>query len=163
MDKRQTLNPREIVAQARNEARALGSSRIEAEHLLLALAARPETPAGRLLSAAGLDHTAVREALDLEFERSLGAVGIWLYGFDLPEERLPVVGAPRLAQSAKLAFERALKARAGRGRDRRLQKLHLLLGIVSAEGGTVARALAAAEVDRAALAARARAALEHAA
>ena len=72
-------------------------------------------------------------------------------------------GAPRLAHSAKLAFERALKARAGRGRDRRLDSLHLLLGIVSAEGGTVARALAAAEVDRAALAARARAALEHAA
>jgi D-alanyl-D-alanine carboxypeptidase len=156
------MNPREIVTQARNEARALGSSRVEAEHLLLALAARPDTSAGRLLTAAGLDHRAVREVLDLEFERSLGAVGILLHGFCLPEQGLPVSGGPRLAQSAKLAFERGLKTRAAR-HDRGFDPLHLLIGIVSAEGGTVARALAAAEVDRGALAARAQAALDRAA
>jgi ATPases with chaperone activity, ATP-binding subunit len=159
---RPVLNPREIVAQGRKEARALGSSRVEAEHLLLALAARPETSAGQLLTAAGLDHGAVREALDLEFERSLGAVGIWLHGFCLPEERLPVVGGLRLAQSAKLAFERAIKLRGAR-HDRGFDHLHLLFGIVSAEGGTVARALAVAGVDRGALAARARALLDRAA
>ena len=162
MPARPVMNPREIVAQARDEARVRGSSRVEAEHLLLALAARPDTSAGRLLSAAGLDHKAVREALDLEFDRSLGAVGILLQGFCLPERGLPVTGGLRLAQSAKLAFERAVKLRAAR-HDRGFDHLHLLCGIVSGEGGTVARALAAAEIDRGALAARAQALLDRAA
>ena len=34
---------RKIVAEAHSEARSLGASRIEAEHLLLALAAHPQT------------------------------------------------------------------------------------------------------------------------
>ena len=162
MAERPVLNPREIVAQGRNEARAMGSSRVEAEHLLLALASRPETSAGRLLTAVGLDHEGVREALDLEFERSLGAVGILLHGFCLPEERLPVVGGLRLARSAKLAFERAIKLRGAR-HDRGFDHLHLLVGIVSAEGGTVARALDVAGVDRTALTAQARTLLDRAA
>ena len=153
---------KDIVTRSRSEARALGGSRVEAEHLLLALAARPELAAGRLLADEGLDHAAVREALYLEFERSLGALGILLEGFFLPDEVAPVLGELRMAQSAKLAFHRALKVRAAR-RDRRFDSLHLLLGILSAEGGTVARALDAAALDRHAVAAEAEAALERAA
>ena len=67
------MDIRKIVALARSEARALGSSRIEAEHMLLALASQPRLSAGRLLNEAGLDPAAIREALDLEFARSLGA------------------------------------------------------------------------------------------
>ena len=157
------MNIREIVEAARDEARALGSARIEAEHLLLALAGRPRLAAGRLLNAAGLDRASIREALDLEFARSLGAVGISLHGFSLPDARLSVLGGLPLAQSAKLVLQRAIKARTGRGRNRRLDSLHLLVGILSAEGGTVARALALVEVDRGALLAQAREGLERAA
>ena len=157
------LDLRKIVALARTEARNLGGSRVEAEHLLLALASQLQLSAGRLLNAAGLGPERIREALDLEFARSLGAVGISLHGFSLPDARLSVLGGLPFSQSAKLAWQRAIKARTGRGRDRRLDSLHLLIGILSAEGGTVARALSAIEVDRGALAARARGALERAA
>ncbi len=151
------------IALARTEARNLGSSRIEAEHLLLALASQPQLSAGRLLNAKGLDPATIRGALDLEFARSLGAVGISLHGFSLPDARLSVLGALPFAQSAKLALQRAIKARTGRGRSRRLDSLHLLIGILSADGGTAARALGAIEVDRGALVARARAGLARAA
>ncbi|MGZ4199032.1 MAG: Clp protease N-terminal domain-containing protein [Thermoleophilia bacterium] len=155
---------RKIVTLSRTEARNLGSSRIEAEHLLLALASQPQLSAGLLLNSEGLDPTTIRGALDLEFARSLGAVGISLHGFSLPDARLPVLGGLPLGRSAKLALQRAIQARASRGRDRRrMDSLHLLIGILSAEGGTVARALAMIEVDRRALIARARAGLERAA
>ncbi len=158
-----TLDLRKIVALSRAEARNLGSSRIDAEHLLLALASEPQLSAGLLLRAEGLDPATIRGALDLELARSLGAVGISLHGFSLPDARLSFLGGLPFGQSAKLAWQRAIKARAGRGRDRRFDSLHLLIGILSAEGGTVARALAMIEVDRRALIARARAGLERAA
>ena len=157
------MDIRKIVALAHSEARALGSSRIEAEHMLLALASQPRLSAGRLLNEAGLDPAAIREALDLEFARSLGAVGISLHGFSLPDARLSVLGGLPLAQSAKLALQRAVKARTRRGHDRRLGSQHLLIGILGAEGGTVARALALIEVDRDALIAEAQAGLQRAA
>jgi hypothetical protein len=68
-----------------------------------------------------------------------------------------------MGQSARLAIQRALKARIGRGRDRRLGSLHLLLGILTAQGGTAVRALDAIHVDRAELAGKVRAELERAA
>ena len=155
------LDLRRTIRLARDEARAQGSARIEAEHLLLALASQPQLSAGRLLRATGLDPGAIRQALDLEFARSLGAVGISLHGFALPDTRLSVLGAVPMGRSAKLAWQRAIQARSGRGRDRRrLDSLHLLIGILAADGGTVARALALSGVDRRALADRARTELE---
>ena len=105
------LDIREVVTAARDEARALGSSRIEAEHLLLALAARPRSSAGQVLNDAGLDPAAIRGALDLEFAHSLGTMGISLHGFALPDARLSVLGALPLSRSAKLALQRAIQAR----------------------------------------------------
>ena len=62
-----------------------------------------------------------------------------------------------MGRSAKLALQRGIMARGGRGRDRhRFDSLHLLIGILTAEGGTVARALTLSGVDRRALAERAR-------
>jgi D-alanyl-D-alanine carboxypeptidase len=162
VDKPSTLDLHEIVALARTEARTLGSARIEAEHLLLALALRPQLPAGRLLNAAELGPEAIREALDLEFAHSLGTVGISLHGFSLPDTRLSFLGGLPFAQSARLALQRAIKARTGR-RTRGLDSLHLLIGILSAEGGTLARALALIRVDRGTLMAEARQGLERAA
>lgn len=109
------------------------------------------------------DPAAIREALDLEFAHSLGAVGISLHGFALPDARLSVLGALPLGRSAKLALQRAIKARTGRSRGRPLDSLHVLVGILSAEGGTVARALDLAQVDRGALLAQAREGLAQAA
>ncbi|HZD61087.1 MAG TPA: Clp protease N-terminal domain-containing protein [Anaerolineae bacterium] len=159
-DSRQTVH--KILAQARTEARGLGSPRVEAEHLLLALAALIHMPAGQLLAAEGLNHDVILKALDLEFERSLEGVNIHLNGFFLPESKMPILGELRLAQSAKLAIVRANKARVSR-RDHRFDSLHMLLGVLNAESGVVPRALIAAGIDRAALITQALAALDRAA
>lgn len=151
-----------IMTLARDEARALGSPRIEAEHLLLAFASSTDLAAGRLLAARGLDHAAVDEALSLEFARSLEIAGVRISDFCLPGKGMPLTGEPRMAQSSKLAFHRAIRTKGARN-DRRFDSLHLLLGILSADAGTVARALAAAEVDRSALSAAAQATLDRAA
>ena len=152
----------EILAQARTEARALGSPCVEAEHLLLALATLTPVPAGQLLASEGLSHEVILKTLGLEFERSLEAVNIRLDGFFLPDSKMPILGELRLAQSAKLAIVRANTARVSR-RDKRFDSLHMLLGIVNAKSGTVARALAVGGIDRAALVVRTLAALDRAA
>ena len=155
---------RKTVTEARLEARDMGCSRIEAEHMLLVLASHPQSPAGRLLAGQSLDRDAIRRAVDLEFERSLASIGVRLGDFALPPATPPTPEGPRaMGQSARLAIQRALKARIGRGRDRRLGSLHLLLGILTAQGGTAVRALDAIHVDRAGLAAKVRAELEQAA
>ena len=158
------LDIRKTMREASLEARGLGSSRIEAEHVLLVLASHPQSPAGRLLADKGLDRDAIRRAMDREFEQSLATVGVRLGDFSLPPATAPTPEGPRaIGQSTKLAIQRALKARIGRGRDRRLGSLHLLLGILTAQGGTAVRALDAIHVDRAELAAKVRAELERAA
>jgi D-alanyl-D-alanine carboxypeptidase len=58
-----------------------------------------------------------------------------------------------MGTSAKLALERSV---AGASRTRDLRPAHLLLGILSAQVGTVPRALALAGVDREGLASRVR-------
>ena len=136
MFERFTRDARAVVKCAEGEARGQGSPTIEAEHFLLALAAADEVP--------GLDHDAVLDALAAERERSLLAVGIAADEFDLPSA--PVVN-PRIAQSAKLALERSVRAAVARS-DRSIKAGHVLLGVLAAEAGTVPRALAAAGVDR---------------
>lgn len=136
-----TKDARTAVEAALEEARAAGSSTVEAEHLLLALARRPH-PA---LQRAGLDAEAVTEALSAETAASLAAVGV---DWDVaPRAR---TGQPRFAASAKLALERALPVAFER-KDHRLTSDHVLLGVLEAEVGTVPRALELAGVDRAGL------------
>jgi ATP-dependent Clp protease ATP-binding subunit ClpA len=132
------------------EARQDGSATVEAQHLLLAMAADPAGTPGRILAAAGLDHAATRAALDGEFERSLGTVGVSPATFGIPPatpdpDRMPHPGA-----TIQLALERAIRS----GGRREAQPAHLLLGILQADVGTVPRALALAGVDRTALIAR---------
>jgi ATP-dependent Clp protease ATP-binding subunit ClpA len=142
MFERFTSDARTVVKAAETQARGLGSPTIEAEHLLLVLAAHvPEVPP---LADAGLDHDAVLAALDAARERSLMAVGIAVGDFDLPPA--PVTRSPRLAASARTALERAVRISAARS-DRRIGAGHVLLGVLQAEAGTVPRALAAAQVD----------------
>jgi ATP-dependent Clp protease ATP-binding subunit ClpA len=142
MLERFTRDARTVVKAAETQARGLGSPTIEAEHLLLALAAHePPVPA---LAAAGLDHDAVLAALDAERTRSLMTVGISAGDFDLPPA--PVTRHPRLAASGRAALERSVKIAAGRS-DRRIAAGHILLGLLQAEAGTVPRALTAGQVD----------------
>jgi ATP-dependent Clp protease ATP-binding subunit ClpA len=139
-----------IVEQAGHEAHKDGSATIEAQHLLLAIAAERETTTRQVLTSVGLDHRAIRDALDRELEHSLSAAGVSRAAFDLPRPS----NAPqrsRLGASAKLVFERGFASVA---RKRDLQPAHLLLGILRAQVGTVPRALALAGIDQAGLRAR---------
>lgn len=136
----------DVFEQGGHEAQQDGSTAVEAHHLLLAIAAGQETDTRQVLTSVGLDHQAIRDALDKEFEHSLRAAGVSLAAFDLPR---PSRGAKRPSQmgaSTKLAIERSF---ASVSRKKDLRPVHLLLGIVQAQVGTVPRALALAGVDQA--------------
>lgn len=131
-----TRDARATVVAAREEARKSGQHSVESEHLLLALAARPEF---------GIDRGRVAEALAHEEERSLAAVGV------AADELEPSAGGrprrdPRFATSSKLALQRAVAVAAKRG-DRRLTAGHVLLGVLAAKHGRVPRALRIAGID----------------
>jgi ATP-dependent Clp protease ATP-binding subunit ClpA len=146
-----------ILERGRAEARRSGSAAVEAEHLLLALAAQPGTSVHRVLAAAELGRDAILVALDREFAASLRAAGVELSDFDLPVATADPQRVLGLGSSAKLVLERAVR-RAGLGPGR-IRPAHLLLGVLEAEVGTVPRALALAGVDRVELVQRTRAAL----
>jgi len=151
------VQAREVVRQAEKEAAEAGSTLIEAEHLLLAMAGEHGIEARNVLISAGLDRGAIRAALDREFRQSLAAAGVTLPPAGLPAASRDPARRARMATSAKLVLERALKAAAGRGQ---IRPGHLLLGVLAAQAGTVPRALALAGVDSGDLAARTRQALE---
>jgi D-alanyl-D-alanine carboxypeptidase len=144
------------IEQAREEARDDGSAAVEAQHLLLAIAAGPDVGTRQILAEAGVSHRTLRVALDREFEHSLAAAGISAAAFDLPQPSNTPARPARLGASARLAIERGF-ASAARKKD--LQPAHLLIGILQAEAGTVPRALALAGIDRVGLAEHARQAL----
>src|SRR4030081_981841 len=93
-----------ILHRAREEANAVGSPSVEAEHALLAIAAHKGTEAQRILAAAGLDHEALLAALDREFEESLAGAGVSLSAFDLPSAPPGRDRIPRWGTSFKLAL-----------------------------------------------------------
>jgi len=146
------------VAEAREEARLQGATKLEAEHLLLALSRGADSDLGRILDQAGLDYDGVLGALDAEREWSLEAAGITLGSIGLLERPTPATGQPRWGASAKRALESAVSIAQARG-DRNIRPTHILLGVLRAEEGTVPRALAVAGVDQAALAESAEASL----
>jgi D-alanyl-D-alanine carboxypeptidase len=135
------------LARAGQEARLDGSTTVEAQHLLLAIAADAGTPAAVALESVGLDRAAIRAALDREFADSLGAVGVSASAFDVPPATPDPKRQARLGASVQLALDRAVKA----ARGAELQPAHLLVGIVQADVGTVPRALAIAGIERAEL------------
>ncbi|GAA5068197.1 D-alanyl-D-alanine carboxypeptidase [Thermocatellispora tengchongensis] len=141
-----------ITERAVEEARQEGAAAVEAQHLLLAVAAGQDPATRRVLASAGLDEQAIRAALEREFEHSLSAAGVSLSGFRLPRPS-PALDRPKLGASAKLALERGF---ASVSRKRDLRPAHLLLGVLLAEAGTVPRALALAGVEAAELAAAVR-------
>jgi D-alanyl-D-alanine carboxypeptidase len=148
MFERFTSDARTVVKAAETQARGMGSPTIEAEHLLLALAAEDRVP--------GLDRDVLLAALEAQRERSLRAIGITASDFDVPPALL--TQNPRIAASTKIALERTVKVAVARS-DRKIVPGHILLGVLSADVGTVPRALDAAGVDRLELRNRAAAAL----
>ena len=66
---------RRVALEANSVAAGLGSASVEAEHLLVSLAASPDA-AGHALREVGLDPAEVRDAIQRDFERVLGRVGI---------------------------------------------------------------------------------------
>ena len=134
---------RATVERAQEEARALGSPSVEAEHLLLALTCAPAV--GPALAAAGLDHDAIVAALELELSTALDAVGVSVADFG-PPAPVPVAGRPRFGTSAKAALEGALKVAVARG-EKRLQPGHVGLALLQPAHGTVPRALALVGAD----------------
>jgi D-alanyl-D-alanine carboxypeptidase len=150
---------RAVVVRAHEEASALASTKVEAEHLLLALSREKGVGAGSVLANAGLDHDGLVRALDAELARSLEAVGVASSTLALAERPLPTTGQPRFGASAKHALVQALSVAKARG-DRSIRPAHILLGVLHAREGTVPRALAQAGVDPAALAASAQDSLD---
>lgn len=134
-----------IIEKGAYEAHQDGSATIEAHHLLLVIAAEREPATRQVLGPAGLDRQAIRDALDREFEQSLGAAGVSVAAFDLPRPASAPKPPTRLGASAKLALERGF---ASGGRKRDLRPGHVLLGILEARVGTVPRALALTGVDQ---------------
>jgi D-alanyl-D-alanine carboxypeptidase len=146
-----------VLESATREARADGSSTVEAHHLLLAIADSGEPSTRQVLGPIGLDREAIQAALTHEYARSLNAGGVSIDPSDFPRPSHPRAESPSMGASVKLALERGFGSVA---RKRDLRPAHLLLGIVQAPVGTVPRALDLAGVDRIALDERLRQHLE---
>jgi ATP-dependent Clp protease ATP-binding subunit ClpA len=137
------------------EAKQEGAEFIEAEHMLLALAANADSDAGKLLNEFGLDHERLASALREERRQTLAFVGMAASDTKLGEAT-ELDSSPSLGTSAKVAVRRALIGSRHDRRRARLRGIDLLAGILEAEFGTVPRALAIAGIHRAELLARVR-------
>ncbi len=144
MFERFVADARRVALQANSVAAGLGSSSVEAEHLLVSLAAGDDA-AGHALRDAGLDPQELRDAIQRDFERVLGNVGIDASGVDVSANCRS--DTPRWGASAKQGLERALTEAKRRG-DRKIGSEHILLGLLRAEHGAVPRILAAEGIDR---------------
>lgn len=137
-----------------DEAARRGAAKVEAEHLLLAIAGSGDVAAD-VLGDVGLDYAGVEAALLGERQHALRAAGIE----PVAEERLHATGNSRPGWGASIrdGLQRGnYKARRDRSRAERerLAVADALIGVLRADLGTVPRALAYAGVDRAALIAR---------
>ena len=144
MFERFVADARRVALEANSVAAGLGSPSVEAEHLLVSIAASPN-PAGHALRDVGLDPAELRDAIQRDFERVLGRVGIDASGLDISANCRRT--KPRWGASAKQGLERAVKEAMLRG-DRRIGCEHILLGLLRAEHGAVPRILAAEGIDR---------------
>ena len=141
---------RHVALEAQSVAAGLGSSSVEAEHLLISIASG-HSRAGAALREVGLEPQELRDALQRDFERVLANVGIDAGRVNLPANCRRT--KPRWGASAKQGLERAVVEAKRRG-ERRVGSEHILRGLLSAEHGTVPRILAAEGIDRDALTGR---------
>lgn len=154
VDEKLSKSLKAVLARAIDEASSRGSTTVEAEHLLLALAGDEELAAAKVLAEAGLDHNALEAALSQERAVSLVAAGIG----PVDENRLAATRRqvrPGWGASVKDAIVRGKNASSEDVRCRPAET-ELLIGILHASLGTVPRALAIAGIDRSDLIDRAR-------
>jgi ATP-dependent Clp protease ATP-binding subunit ClpA len=144
MFQRFVADARRVALEATSVAAGLGSPSVEAEHLLVSLASAPDR-AGAALRDVGLDSAELRDAIQRDFERVLGRVGIDASGMDISANCRRT--KPGWGTSAKQGLARALEEAKRRG-DRHIGCEHILLGLLRAEHGTVPRLLAAEGIDR---------------
>src|SRR5580704_10054405 len=137
------------------EAKRDGAKYIEAEHMLLALAADRDGGAAKAMMESGLDHDRLEKALHEERTRTLAFAGMSAPSKELVQAT-ELESPLTFGTSAKSALRRGLIAtrEARRGRRARIRDIELLVGILQAELGTVPRALAIAGIDRGALISR---------
>jgi ATP-dependent Clp protease ATP-binding subunit ClpA len=154
--------PRQLHAIGRRaiaEAVARRATSVGTEHVLLAIAAKPDAPSARVLADAGLDYRAITAAIEAERHRSLAVADVRPVDPDVlassPRATKPVWGAS-IRALLRAADKPAAKAAARAGREGALE-IELTLGILRAELGTVPRMLALVGVDRRAIAERLRA------
>lgn len=146
---------RRLVDLAKTEADRAGSSTIEAEHLLLAIASDDGSRAQALLASAGLSHYAITVALTQADNERVAPAGV-------RPERLAELRATserrrdaRIGRTTKTALHHAVLS----SDHQPLEAEHVLIGVLSDDTGTVPRALEIAGVERATLLARLRRAL----
>ena len=130
--------------EATSVAAGLGSSSVEAEHLLISIASG-KSRAAYALRDVGLEPEEIREAIQRDFERVLRNVGIDAGGVDLPANCRRT--KPSWGTSAKQGLEKALVEAKRRG-DKKIGCEHILRGLLAAEHGTVPRILAAEGINR---------------
>lgn len=146
MAKESTGSLPRLVAAAQAEAHILGAKAIEAEHLLLAIANQPDTPAGETLHRFGLPYERLIELIGGERARSLAFIGIDPAEYGLAA-RPQSSGKLPLATSSKQVLSKVVHD--ANWQRSKLNVSELLRAIVSVQAGTVARLLAMARVDRA--------------
>ena len=139
-----------IMGVAMMEASNRGSTNVEAEHLLLAFLFDRTSPATPLLAEHGVDYDSFGAALAAERERTLAAVGVVAPS---PERLVSTPRTrgrgPRFGTSAREVWDRTMRRVKARGGGRPvLTHADFIIGILSAELGTVPRALLQAGIDR---------------
>ncbi|MHA7985904.1 Clp protease N-terminal domain-containing protein [Rathayibacter sp. CAU 1779] len=140
---------RDILIAAVEETQRRGDPAVAPEHLMLAIAAESDSRASAVLADFGLDHDALDRALDVEVARSLAVIGIDELDPALLTATNLAATRPSWGSTTREVFRRAQVA-GGRRRGRSAE-LDVLYGIVTANVGTVPRALEYAGVDRDAL------------
>jgi ATP-dependent Clp protease ATP-binding subunit ClpA len=151
-----------LLEAAEAEAERAGEREPGAEHLLLAALDLPEGSARRAFAAVGADPDGLRAAIAGRHADALRAIGIEPPDDDdldaavaaAPPRRRPA--AFKSTAPARAAFQRAAElSRSVKGM--RFTGAHVVAAVAEQHRGTAARALTAMGIDRAALAAAARA------
>ena len=168
MFERFTQDARAVVIEAQEQARALGSREVTAEHLLLGILAGRDNPATRALHQLGIEREAVEQrtqGLGSADAQALEAIGVDL---DAIRERVEASFGPGaldrtprrhsrfpgrrsaghipFTSSAKNALEQALRQAIALN-DKTITAEHILLGLMAEDSGLAARTLASLGAD----------------
>lgn len=155
---------KELLTGAEAEAHRTGDIQPGAEHLLLSALALPDGSAARAFERVGADPGRLRAAIAAQHADALRAIGIEPpddAALDAAVGRDPpaAAGMFRSNASARTAFQRASEM-ARSEKPLGLVGAHVVVAVAEQEHGTAARALTLMGIDRAALAAAARAEIE---